>query len=52
MKERIARAIEKRLEEDSENEHLQRQSTLVHHAQITTIDSFLRLCGKKLFSSY
>lgn len=40
MKERIRTAIEKKLEEDRDNEHLQRQSTLVHHAQITTIDSF------------
>ena len=49
MKERIARAIEKRLEEDSENEHLQRQSTLVHHAQITTIDSFCAYVVKNYF---
>ena len=49
MKERIARAIEKRLEEDSENEHLLRQSTLVHHAQITTIDSFCSYVVKNYF---
>ena len=40
MKERIRTAIEKKLEEEPENEHLQRQLTLVHHAQITTIHSF------------
>lgn len=40
MKERIRKALERALEEDPENEHLQRQSTLVHHAQITTIHGF------------
>ncbi len=40
MRERIALAIEKRLEEEPDNEHLQVQAALVSHAQITTIDSF------------
>ncbi|WP_165443978.1 helicase-exonuclease AddAB subunit AddA [Lachnoclostridium sp. Marseille-P6806] len=40
MRERIAAAIAERLEKDPENRHLQRQETLLHHAQITTIDSF------------
>lgn len=40
MRERISRAIGARLEENPESAHLQRQSALVHHAQITTIDSF------------
>lgn len=40
MRERIGNAIEKALEEDPENEHLQRQQTLIFNAQITTIDSF------------
>ena len=40
MRERIAAAIEQRLREDPKNGHLQMQATLVHHAQITTIDSF------------
>ena len=40
MKERIRAAIEKQLEENQEDEHLQRQASLIHHAQITTIDSF------------
>ena len=40
MKERIRSAIEKELEEHPENAHLQRQSTLIHHAQVTTIHSF------------
>lgn len=40
MRERIGAAIEKALEEKEEDEHLQRQLTLIHNAQITTIDSF------------
>ena len=40
MRERLTDAIEKRLEEDPENEHLQRQQTLIHNAQINTIDGF------------
>ncbi len=40
MRERIGAAIEKALMEQPENEHLQRQLTLIHNAQITTIDSF------------
>ena len=40
MKERISSAIESALYEDPDNEHLQRQSTLLHTAQITTIDGF------------
>lgn len=40
MRERISRAVAKKLEEHPENEHLQRQASLIHNAQITTIDSF------------
>lgn len=40
MKERIRGAIEKKLETDPDNAHLQRQATLIHHAKITTIHSF------------
>lgn len=40
MRERIGAAIEMKLQEDPGNEHLQIQAALVHHAQITTIDSF------------
>lgn len=40
MRERISLAISARMEQEPENEHLQRQSTLLHNAQITTIDSF------------
>ena len=40
MRERIQAAIEKKLEEDPGNEHLQQQAVTVQFAQITTIDSF------------
>lgn len=40
MRERIGDAIEKALLAHPGNEHLQRQTTLIHNAQITTIDSF------------
>lgn len=40
MRDRISSAIADKLSEHPENEHLQRQSALIHHAQITTIDSF------------
>ncbi len=39
MREKISEAIAKKLEEQY-SDHLQRQATLLHHAQITTIDSF------------
>ena len=42
MKERILSALEKRLESDLANEHLQRQTTFIHNAQINTIHGF---CG-------
>ena len=40
MRERIERALDQALAEDPDNEHLQRQMTLIHTAQITTIDGF------------
>ena len=40
MRERISNALNDRLVSDPENEHLQRQTTLLHNAKITTIDSF------------
>lgn len=40
MRERIGDAVERALKEQPQNEHLQRQLTLIHNAQITTIDSF------------
>lgn len=40
MRERISQAIDRKLEEQPENQHLQRQAALLHNARITTIDSF------------
>jgi helicase-exonuclease AddAB, AddA subunit, Firmicutes type len=40
MRERISGAIEKKLEMNPDNIHLQKQTTLIHNAQITTIHSF------------
>lgn len=40
MRERIAAGIVARLDADPGNEHIQKQSALLHNAQITTIDSF------------
>lgn len=39
MREKISEAIAKKLKENY-SDHLQKQETLLHHAQITTIDSF------------
>lgn len=40
MRERIRQKIMECLEREPGNEHLQKQATLIHNAQITTIDSF------------
>lgn len=40
MRERIGRAIDRKLEQQPDNAHLQKQAALLHNAQITTIDSF------------
>lgn len=40
MKERIRGAVEKKLAERPDNEHLKQQETLIHNASITTIHSF------------
>lgn len=40
MRERIRLKLTECLEKEPENEHLQKQTTLIHNAQITTIDSF------------
>lgn len=40
MRERIVDALTQRLENQPDHEHLQKQVTLIHNAQITTIDSF------------
>ena len=49
MRERVGLALEKRLEADPENVHLQKQQTLIHNAQITTIDSFCQYVIRSYF---
>ncbi len=50
MKEKILDAIQKRLLDEPDNAHLQRQETLVHGAQITTIDSFCQYVIRNNFN--
>lgn len=49
MRERVGLALERRLEAAPENEHLQKQQTLIHNAQITTIDSFCQYVIRNYF---
>lgn len=49
MRERVAKAIEARMDQEKNNAYLNRQYTLVHHAQITTIDSFCLYVVKNYF---
>ena len=52
MKERIRLAIEKKLLEYPEDEHLKQQATLIHNAQITTIhESFWIIFVSSSFSA-
>ncbi|WP_408070484.1 helicase-exonuclease AddAB subunit AddA [Butyrivibrio sp. JL13D10] len=50
MKEKILAAIQKKLAENPDDKHLQRQETLVHGAQITTIDSFCQYIIRNNFN--
>lgn len=50
MRERIGAAIRARLDADPENRHLQEQETLLHSAQITTMDSFFTSILRNHFS--
>ena len=50
MRERIGAAISARIEEEPGNAHLQRQETLLHNAQITTMDSFFTFLLRNNFS--
>lgn len=50
MKEKVLAAISKKLSENPDNKHLQRQETLVHGAQITTIDSFCQYVIRNNFN--
>ena len=49
MRERIADAIEKKLEDHPHDENLKKQQTLLHNAQITTIDSFCLFVVRNYF---
>ena len=40
MKERIRKAIEKKVEENPQDEHLEKQANFIHQARIMTIHSF------------
>nr|WP_297707657.1 helicase-exonuclease AddAB subunit AddA [uncultured Butyrivibrio sp.] len=51
MKEKITLAIQKRLLEEPDNKHLQKQETLIHNAQITTIDSFCQYVLRNNFNA-
>lgn len=51
MRERVSQAVEKRMEKEPENNSLQRQYTLVHNAQITTIDSFCLYVVRNYFQT-
>lgn len=51
MRERISQAVEARMEQEPENANLQRQATLVHNAQITTIDSFCLYVVRNYFQT-
>ena len=51
MRQRISEAIEERLELNPEDEKLQKQLTLIHNAQITTIDSFCLNIVRNNFTS-
>ena len=50
MKEKITLAIHEELMKDPDNAHLQKQETLIHNAQITTIDSFCQYIIKNNFN--
>ncbi|MBR4542720.1 MAG: helicase-exonuclease AddAB subunit AddA [Lachnospiraceae bacterium] len=51
MRERIGNAIASEMEKDPDNMHLAKQETLLHNAQITTIDSFCLFVVKNHFSA-
>ena len=49
MRERVINALEKEKEQFPDDENLDRQMTLVHNAQITTIDSFCVFVARNYF---
>ncbi len=50
MRERVALGLSRRLAEQPENEHIQKQVSLLHNAQICTIDSFCSFLVKNHFN--
>ncbi len=50
MKEKITLAIQEKLLTDPDNKHLQKQETLIHNAQITTIDAFCQYVLRNNFN--
>ncbi|MBQ3797957.1 MAG: helicase-exonuclease AddAB subunit AddA [Butyrivibrio sp.] len=51
MREKITLAIQDSLLKDPDNKHLQKQETLIHNAQITTIDSFCQYVLRNNFNA-
>ncbi|SFR56468.1 helicase-exonuclease AddAB subunit AddA [Anaeromicropila populeti] len=51
MRERIEKALDSKLREGMDNVHLQKQMTLVHNAQITTIHSFCNYVIRNYFNT-
>ena len=49
MRARIGKELEKKLLDEPENHHIQKQASLLHTAQITTIDSFCQSILKNYF---
>lgn len=49
MRGRIGAALEEKLLDEPENEHIQKQASLLHTAQITTIDSFCQSIIRNYF---
>ena len=49
MRTRIGNALELRIEENPDNEHIQKQASILQLAQITTIDSFCQSIIKNYF---
>lgn len=49
MRNRIGEALEKKLQEEPQNQHIQKQASLLHTAQITTIDSFCQSIIRNYF---
>lgn len=49
MRSRIGNALEEKLQEEPDNEHIARQESLLHSAQITTIDSFCQWILRNYF---